>query len=305
MTKGFAQKIGVWIIAITLSAGGTLALAQSPEIEKKLSETKDDIQKLATIKDDATLSDEQKTLLEIELKKNIITDVIDVAKTQITHLQKQIEIATLPKSEEWKRIKEHTIKSLDEALVLLEENRATLLKENSLEKIKAIAKETEIVKTETIDPLLAQVNAIVVTASINTILNLTNQRLEKIGMDINKIYEKKLTKNQSLRKMLEQATLSAKNAHSHNDQAKEIMVALYDPEKSTSTKLYLDNLEKNLKNKGSEATSTIEKNEDSTTKQTLKIHQHVEELITSSLAEIKKTYDTFIKMSANVKSYLK
>lgn len=303
MRKRLFHYFAIGMVSIALLTSAVPVWAQSPDIEQKLSTTKDDLQKLATIKDDTTLSAEQKAELELKLKKSIIADVIDVSKTQVLEMKKRVSDAILPDSDEWDAIKETLTKSLENATDTLEKSQDTLTQSTTLDELKNVAKEIEATKTAVIDPLLTQANNIAVTASIDSILKLTDQRLEKIGVDINNIYEKKLTKNQSLRKMFDQASVSAKNAHQYNDQATTIVFNLYTPNQGTSTKLFIEKLSTDLAlayEKELDASSTEKRPSEE-----VLINQHIEELVTKALSQIRGTYDIFMKMSTNVKAYLK
>lgn len=281
--------------------------AQTSEIDQKLNETKAEVQKLADIKDKTDISDEEKGKLEIESKTKIILDVVDVSVAQIKDLESKFLSSNFPESDEWKAIKEEYTKEISSYFDFYKEEQDKIKKGDlDLNKIKEIAKEIELKKIQEIDLGAKEISNIIVVLSISDILKLADQRIDKVGADVSKIYDKNLTKANVLRDLYADARSLVLKSRQLNDTSKQVIVNLYSIDKSTSTKEFVDGLMNSLKEKEKMAKlkydnegKLIIKSDDQL------MDEYLESLVVESLDTIKQAYDVFVKMSVNVKEYLK
>ncbi len=307
-TKTTKSYLFVFLAVLAvLSFSNNKVLAQTPEIDQKLNETKAEVQKLADIKDKTDISDEEKGKLEIESKTKIILDVVDVSVAQIKDLESKFLSSNFPESDEWKAIKEEYTKEISSYFDFYKEEQDKIKKGDlDLNKIKEIAKEIELKKIQEIDLGAKEISNIIVVLSISDILKLADQRIDKVGADVSKIYDKNLTKANVLRDLYADARSLVLKSRQLNDTSKQVIVNLYSIDKSTSTKEFVDGLMNSLKEKEKMAKlkydnegKLIIKSDDQL------MDEYLESLVVESLDTIKQAYDVFVKMSVNVKEYLK
>lgn len=307
-TKTTKSYLFVFLAVLAvLSFSNNKVLAQTPEIDQKLNETKAEVQKLADIKDKTDISDEEKVKLEIESKTKIILDVVDVSVAQIKDLESKFLSSNFPESDEWKAIKEEYTKEISSYFDFYKEEQDKINKDGlDLIKVKEIAKEIELKKIQEIDLGAKEISNIIVVLSISDILKLADQRIDKVGADVSKIYDKNLTKANVLRDLYADARSLVLKSRQLNDTSKQVIVNLYSIDKSTSTKEFVDGLMNSLKEKEKMAKlkydnegKLIIKSDDQL------MDEYLESLVVESLDTIKQAYDVFVKMSVNVKEYLK
>ena len=308
------KKLICSISTITLLAiGCSFANAQSEKIQEKLSQTQQDVTKLLNIKDDTSISEEKKISLEIELKKKIISDVINISLDQIANAQSQLDDLKIPDSQEWKSVRDYFQKIIDQTRDYYEDRRKEFDNKETwtLDDVKVFAKAMEEKRSLEIDKNLKRINSLILTVNVSQILNLADERLSKISSDVDRIYTKKLTKNPTLKTMLEGAAANVKKSHDLNDEAYQVVLNLYTEDKSTSTQDFILNLKKKIvdikefealidsktKTEPIKIDSSLITNED--------LDGYLISLTSQTYNQIKSAYETFVKMSVNVKSYLK
>jgi len=307
-------KYAVALLAITaLFVFGIFSrvYAQDDAINSKLSETKDDVTKLLNVKDDTTLNPAQKEILEIELKRKIISNVLDISLDQFQTIKNQLDKISMPKTDEWNSVQDYLSNLLNKDIQYYQDtqnifNDSTGL---NLNELSSFVEKLEEKKLTDIDLDVQKVNVIMAELNMSDILSVTDDRLAKVGSDINKIYSKKLTQNQTLKKMFNQASDAVKKAHDLDDQARSMIINVYTNDTGISTKDFVSALkEKILKSKEevliASSTSTID-NEIKLTVTSQDLDNYLADLATQAYDSIKNAYDIFVKMSANVKEYLK
>lgn len=228
--KKTIKLIGIAIfIAIFLFYPIKNILAQSKEIAQKINEIKSVIQKISEIKDSSEISDEKKSQTELQLKKKVLIDVIGLGKLQIDDIKEKLNSTSFPNNNDWNKIKDSLYKNLDLFIKYYNAYQSKINedKEFNLDKIKTAAKEINDYKKSTIDPKLRQINDIAITFDISSILDLANERLQKINTDINKIYKKGLINDGILKNMFEKASKYLAGANSANNKAKSVILNFY------------------------------------------------------------------------------
>ena len=297
------KKISSFVVSFLVLAGITaplsFAFAQSPEINQKLDETRDKVEQLVKIKDNSSLSDQDKTDAEISIKKEVLLNVLDLAQLQIKTVRTNLDGVTFPDTEEWKAIKGNLYNELDAARDYYNSTESDI-NDNSaltLDDLKTMASDVEQHKVDSIDASVRNINDVILTFNVGDVLLLAQERLHKINSDITKIYAKRLTQSSTLKQMFFAASQSLDQARSLDDKAKEILLNVYGQDTSPSSKRFIDDLNKTLMDAylatASSSTSTAETAPDARTL----IEDHVRSLVIQSLNDIKQTYATFIDMS--------
>lgn len=311
--KSFITTLLLLCAAVLLSALNAPAVsAQSSEIDGKLLQTKEQIEKLHTLKDAKDISSAEKEKLEVEIRTKIVQDILDLSLSQLNTAKSRLQKMTIPDTEEWNEVRETIVKEFEKHAAYLEETKKNLKEKSSfsLEALKKLAKDIEEKKTNNIDLSLKKANTLLAIFSVSDILKLTDQRLEKIGLDVSKIYDKKLTKNPSLKNFYDQSSDAVKKARQMIDRGRETALYIYDPDadSATSTKDFLKSLEKELGITAVEKDSkaTVQgKGEEKREVSLSDAQKYLETLISGSLKQIQTAYEIFLKMSVNVKQYLK
>lgn len=129
---------------------------------------------------------------------------------------------------------------------------------------------------------------------LTEILEIANQRLEKIRVDVNKIYSKKMTQSPTLKNLLTQASDYLDQAQQYNDRSKELILHLYDPQEKDLADIQnlIEEVRKQLrKTKGD--FSLQEEGQD-----------YIRELILLAFGKVKSSYELFLKMSTLAKQLI-
>jgi hypothetical protein len=307
--SGF-KKYSIILIAIAalfVFGAFSQASAQNDVINNKLSETKDDVNKLLNIRDDASLTASQKERLEIELKIKIIYNVIDVSLNQVQTAREQLEKISVPDTDEWKNTKEFLFNLLDQGKKYYLDTRKAFEDAAGMGSadLNDFAKKLEAKKTSDIDLDVQKVNVVIAELNVGSVLSVADERLAKVSSDVDKIYGKKLAKNPSLKNLLGQASDAVKKAHDLDDQARSIIINIYTDDASTSTINFISALKEKIlsdKEKTVSASSTAAKAKPTVTQHDL--DDYLADLTTQAYGSIRNAYEIFVKMSVNVKKYL-
>lgn len=309
-------SLGIVILAVfILSALGISA--QSSEVEDKLSETKKSVEEFLDLKDNSSISSEDKAKAEVISRKKVISNVIDLSRAQIEDLKKRLDLITLPESDDWKLIKELFIKNSDEFIEYYKKSADSLNSLVTLDEIKNFAKSIEEKKISQIDVESNKINNVIVAFGMSDVLKLADERLKKVSLDVNKIYDKKLTKSQALMDLYKKSSKMIDDAHNLNDRSKEIMLNVYSTSDATSTVEFIKKLKDeiaDLKKKESINKLPATVKEDNTKDEgeniaveikDSDIDSYLQDLTFKTLSNIKTAYGIFIDMSVNVKKYIK
>ncbi|MFA7201587.1 MAG: hypothetical protein WC099_01145 [Candidatus Paceibacterota bacterium] len=270
----------------------------------QLTEIKDQIRQLFELQDSITIPQQDKDLQELQLRRKILTAIVTATQKQTATARDEFEKIQLPNSDDWKQIHDSILSSFDATQEYYTEvyNRITNDPNLTSSLLKNIARDIEQKKTQEIDPLIKKAHVIVATFNITDMLKVGDDRLAKIKLDVDKIYTQKLTRSQTLKQLFEKASLELSQAREFNDLSKEtILYAYTTPETGSSTE-YLDALYKKLEKEKGDSLRTTHSSTDSSSEV---IQDYIQKTVTESITSIKSVYDIFMKMSSNVKSYLK
>lgn len=306
--------VGLFVAtAIITGAFGAKSAFADNSINDKLSQTKEDVAKLLKIQDDTTIPSDQKQEMEIDLRREIISNILDVSQSQLNDTQYLLSTSTLPEGDEWNNVRDYLLSALSRDDSYYNETKKSLddSQDMTLSDLRDFAKALESMKSDTIDKDVARVNNVLAAANINNILSVADSRLTKVGSDINKIYSNKLTKNQTLKTLYSQSSENLKNAHQLDDAARQAIINIYTSTTTTSTIAFVNDLkEKILTQKESSLETASSPSTDSlSASSVIKVTRedfdyYVANAVAGAYNSIKTAYDIFVKMSVNVKKYL-
>ena len=160
-------------------------------------------------------------------------------------------------------------------------------------------------KVSEIDPLIKKSHAIVAAFNVSDMLKIADERLTKIKLDVDQIYTQKLTRSQTLKQLFEKASVTLNDAHDLNTVSKEIILNAYTTSETGSSTEYINTLYKKLKSEEKTLASSTQSTNDVSHLDSAIIETYLQKIITDSITHIKSAYDIFMKMSSNVKAYLK
>ncbi len=281
------------------------AHAQQTTVTSQLTHIKDQVQQLFELQDSTTIPEQQKELQEFRLRQQILTNIITAAKQQVADARSRLQDATLPQdnNETWKNIRDTILAGFDRANEYYGYAYDRVNHDSSVTTalLKNVARDIEQEKTTVIDPLIKQAHTIVAALTVQNMLQIGDDRLEKIRLDVQKIYEQKLTKSKALQNLFDTASSTLGQAHRADQNAQEIILHGYTPQPNASDTQYIDDIYTNT------ASSTASTTSQDTTQESrvLFIEKLLQKNITDAITGIKSVYDTFLEMSSNVKNYLK
>jgi hypothetical protein len=298
------------IIIIAITGLNTTPAFAASEVDSKLSETKEAVQKLLQVKDDTTISEEDRARLELQLKKSIISGIIDISSAQLKEAREQLRKLSFPASEDWNDIKDAAFASLDAYEKFYREAKTELQTSGmTLEKTTILARKLEEKKTGEIDAFVREISNIGAVFGISDVLKLGDERLKKVGDDVEKVYAQKLVQKTELRNSLQKASQALAAGRQTNNRTKEIILHLYEPgEAASSSKSFHAALENDVRAylRGKTGTSTATATS-SALKEVSKMQkeEYLQELIRKSAEQVRDAYDIFLQMSVSVKGYIK
>lgn len=305
------KRISYVIIPIALVFLFGTAPVYATDIDSKISETKDVVQKLLQIKDDTSLDSVEREKLELQLKKTIVESILKISELQMDNAKGQLDAVSFPESDDWREVKSFLYESLDSHRDMFAKTKESLKSDSiSLDSIKEIAKNLEDEKIGEVDIFLKRVTNVSVAFNISDILKLTEERLKKVSSDVDKIYAQKLSDNEELRNLFRKAAQEVGDARTRNNQTKEIMLHLYTKEAESATgtpaddyfmAAFLKNVGDFVKNTDTSSTSSFEETNISKAQK----EEYLQNIIKQSAEYVRDAYSTFIQMSLSVKGLIK
>ncbi len=272
----FSQKISLLIIitfAVSLTAN--VSFAKTPEENANSPES--------------VLAKETKTTpSEIEVRKQILKEILDLSLSEIKNLKESLEKLDLTSSE-WKEVKEKLLEALGRSEDHYKEIQGNLEKNDyNLDEIKAIAKGLKEWRGNIYTPQLNAIINMLLIFQNDDLLKTTRSRLNKIENDIKKISKQNYIKTEGLKIYFDQAAQTLKDARDANEKAKAIFLEI----------------EKVDNDKGQNLGAKISQTQNNDAEQT-KNHETIRKLLIDSLKNIKNTYEIFFQMNLKIKNLFK
>ena len=277
------------------------------ESTSQISEIKDKIRQLFELQDSTTIPQQDKDTQEFKLRRATLTLIVETALKQTSVARDEFKKVQLPISDDWKQIHDSILSSFEASLTYYRDIEDRIDTDSTLTSalLKNIARDMEQKKVSEIDPLIKKSHAIVAAFNVSDMLKIADERLTKIKLDVDQIYTQKLTRSQTLKQLFEKASVTLNDAHDLNTVSKEIILNAYTTSETGSSTEYINTLYKKLKSEEKTLASSTQSTNDVSHLDSAIIETYLQKIITDSITHIKSAYDIFMKMSSNVKAYLK
>src|SRR3989344_4676980 len=207
---------------LCLIAGGlffnALNVYAQEELKSALKDVAGKINKLAEVKKDADLTEQEKEQKEIQARAEALNKVLSLTLLEDEDLKNKLN--------NLKDLNAENEKTRDALLGLLEENknvygtiRDRLVDDITPSEVKELAKDFKDWHTLVYIPKTENIVAFTLVFQEKTILNLTGNRLEKIKLDLEKLENANLIKNEDTQVLFAEAVARLKKAESLNEEA--------------------------------------------------------------------------------------
>lgn len=310
-----------FVFGILLFWGGRIpayaAQTNATASSSPLAQTQAQLQELFKIQDDTSLPAEERELKEISLRREILKNIITIARTQAQDAYDQLNGVSFDEKDLWKPIQTSILSEITTAQSYYQDIADRLANDSTLtiDDLKNIAKELDQKKSDSIDPAIKKANTISALFHIGALLDVARDRLDKISVDVDKIYSQKLTADPTIRALFDKASNLFKDARASYNNTKDILAHLYDTD-TASAHAYAISLYNNLINQKTAAaiplivTTTPSTTPNTASSKTVSLQQsmidkYIQKSLADIVASIKGTYSVFLQMSAQVKEYLK
>ncbi len=267
-------KISIIIFATLIVIQPALAADAVKTTETKPVE--DSVNELLTVRDDTSLSDAEKLVKELELRKKILSEVLSLSLDEVSKLTAKIN--SLPEFAEDSReraLQDEYKAALESYAAYYTEQSKKLGELTTIDEVKSLAQEIKDYRDNTYNPQVQQIVNFVLIFYNENVLKLATTRLDKITADIEKLEKLGYIKPDTFVNELKQAAEILNSARALLEEAKSAVLA--PPEEPT------------LEAGATEDTPPpVEPNK----------------LIESSLNKIKDTYDIFLQVSKSLREIL-
>ena len=288
MISGSLISLGLFLAVFT-----ALAADSGNELKSALKEVAGKVEDISTIKDDKTLTLDEKNQKEIGARKTALSKIFDLTLLEDNNLKAKLEdLENLNENQEI--VRTALLNSLAENENAYREMRTRLEEASTLKEIKQLASDFKIWRSTVYNPKVEKIVSFALIFRQKNILDTAFQRLEKIKSDLEKLSGAKLIKREEFDKLLAKANSSLSESDALIKQAENLMM------------LDFKDL---LPVPGITASSTetmiaSEPAENSTTsnKSVKKELPTLKTLLDESLRQIKSAYSIFTDISKSVKS---
>lgn len=317
MKKVFKVFVIVIIALVVLSLTLSPIFAAQENLQIPNKEVANKVGELVELKDDSTLSEQDKEVKEIQIRKEALGKITNLSLVEIKNLENRLSSFDF-KSDTQIKIKEKFLEILDnnkkysEDLKIKTENN-----ELTLEEVKNLAQEYKDWRDENYNIYVKKLTVFILTFQEKNVLETANTRLEKIIVDLGKLENAKLIKKEDTWKYIDSAMKSLTDAQIFNSNAEKIIInaiekdiiniATSTPEIITNTATTTPEKIEELITKPAEeslASSTAQL-ATSTPIKVITEEDAAQTLIEKSLKEIKNAYNDFISISNKVRAKLK
>ncbi|GEM_PF-1934204 len=330
MKKTFRIFLVITITLVILSLTLTPIFAQE-NLQTPNKEVSNKVDELVDLKDDNTLSEKDKELKEIQIRKEALGKITNLSLLEIKNLEAKINSLDLTSNTQ-NAIKEKFLEILDNNKKYSEELRTKTENDKlTLEEVKNLAQEYKDWREKNYNKYVKQLTIFILTFQEKNVLKTANTRLEKIMIDIKKLEGAKILKKEDTWKYIESAMKSLTNAQIFNSDAEKLIIEVIERDIINAATSTLASAATLTSEPIGTATTTSEKieepiikhAEESTVSSTAKLatttpmtstsspqeiileEDSAQTLIEKSLQEIKNAYTSFISISNKVKAKLK
>lgn len=328
MKKVLKVFVIVIIILVTLSLGLSPIFAQE-NLQVPNKEVSNKVNELVELKDDSILSDEDKEIKEIRIRKEALGKITNLSLVEIKNLEDKINSLDFESGAQ-NAIKESFLGILDNNRKYSEDLKTKTESDKlTLEEVKNLAQEYKDWRDENYNKYIKKMTVFILTFQEKNVLKTANTRLEKIMTDLKKLENAKIIKKEDTWKYVDSAMKSLTNAQIFNSDAEKIIIDIIEKDIiniATSTPVYVATSTPELIEtatttpdkiivlvepiKESMASSTVGLATSTQMVSTSSLQKIIPEdsaqtLIEKSLKEIKNAYNSFISISVKVSQKLK
>lgn len=316
--------IALVVIGLTLPLIGVFAAETTPlqeNLQTPLEQVQNKVDELVELKDNSTLSDQEKESQEIQIRKEALDQIVDLSLAETKNLEDKLNALTL-ESDDQKAAKEKFLEILDRNINYSVDLKKNIDKENiTLDEVKNLAQEYKDWRADNYGIYVKKITAFTLVFQEKAVLKIANIRLDKIMSDLKNLQNAKILKKEDTWNLINLSMKSLTNAKIFNSNAETIIsksikkdlldvasstpaseMASTSPENLTQTAT--SSLSEKLGTSGL-ATSTISTATTTSALQITAEEDKAQVLIEKSLKEIKNAYNYFISISNIVNKKLK
>jgi len=309
LSKTFSTIIIVLVIlGLTLPV---LSIFAQENLQAPLREVSNKVEELIELKDDNTLSDQEKEEKEIQVRKEALEKIIDLSLIETKNLANKINALELS-SEDQIAIKVKLISILDANESYSKELKTKTEKEDiSLEEIKNLAQEYKDWRDENYNKYVKKITVFILTFQEKQVLKTADIRLEKIMSDLKKLEDLKVLKKEDTLKFITDSTKNLANAQVLNKNAESLIIEIIKKDlletATTSPETLSASTTPEIASISLMAAPAPSQEQEiaTTTAKIITEEENAQSLIEQSLQEIKNAYTNFISISTKVNQRLK
>jgi Holliday junction resolvase len=227
------KKLYIAILLLLLSVQAPLVLAA--EISPATTSVKESVNELLTVRDDDTLTAEEKIEKELDARKNVVGEVLSLSITEVTNLEKDLKSLTFTKGSREESMRDAFIVALASYKTYFNQEKSTLEDVISIDEAKALAQEIKTYRDEIYNKQTQIIVEFVLLFRNEQALATTQSRYDKIVADVAKLEKKGYISNGKFVEPLKQVETLIKDAKTMTAQARTIILAT-DEEKSATAK---------------------------------------------------------------------
>lgn len=223
MKKILKILVIVIIILVTLSLGLSPIFAQE-NLQTPNKDVANKVDELVELKDDSTLSDQDKEIKEIQIRKEALNKITNLSLLEIKNLENKINSLDLESGAQ-NKIKEKFLEILDNNKKYSEDLKTKTENEKlTLEEVKNLAQEYKDWREENYNKYVKKLTVFILTFQEKNVLKTANTRLDKIMTDLKKLESTKLLKKEDTSKFINSAMKSLANSQIFNNNAEKMIM---------------------------------------------------------------------------------
>ncbi len=241
------------------------------------------VNELLTVRDDTSLSDEDKLLKEFELRGKILSEVLTLSLDEVSKLTAKID--ALPEFTEEspeRKLRDEFKAALEGYATYYTDQSKKLALLTTIEQVKSLAQEIKDYRDNTYNPQIKEIVNFVLLFYNEDVLKVANTRLDKISADIKKLEKLGYIKTGAFANELKLAAQTLSDARALLEEAKNAVLNPPKPEEEIAPETGTAPTEEE------ETQPPVEPNK----------------LVESSLNKVKSAYDTFLQISKSLRKIL-
>ncbi|OGY60923.1 MAG: hypothetical protein A3F99_01690 [Candidatus Colwellbacteria bacterium RIFCSPLOWO2_12_FULL_43_11] len=285
--------VGVALLYLRPVLAETTTTEQTKPVDESVNE-------LLEIRDDTTLTEEEKLVKEFNGRKNILTEVITLSLDEIIKLKDKLKaLGEFEDQSDEKLLQDKFNSSLDGYDAYYKDQTKKLETLTTIDEAKSLAQSIKDYRENTYNPEVQSAVDFILVFYNDDVLKTANSRLDKMSGDINKLEKLGYLKAGTFSAKLKEARETLADANDMNKRAKEAILATAPREPKAET-TEGDGLETKTE-EVTQPESTIPSNEGDAE---VEVIPTPGELITGSLNKVKGTYEIFLQIGKDLRKAL-